>query len=316
MISPEDTYPGRATPADASYPEGSIKNETIPNSSDDGTPLDELWGNDFEGLKQAVARSASIVPTAPGNVPDTAIASQVLQGFIEMMQGRATTYDDTGAANAYVLAAQANQQEPASLFDGQLFAAIVDNTNTTASTIDLLGIATKNIADTVGGEIIAGNRYVFQYRLASDDIELLNPSIRGAIHVNTSNGYGSINTKIRRFTNVVKNQGSDITYADSATLGATFTINTAGVYSISYTEHFGGTSYHGITLDSAELTTNITNLVAPDDRLCMAYVVAGNVQNVASGIYLPAGSVIRPHTNAGSAGSSLNWVTFTITRVE
>jgi hypothetical protein len=44
------------------------------------------------------------------------------------------------------------------------------------------------------------------------------------VRLNTANGYGSTNTAIRRFTNVVTNQGTDITYADSATLGTTFTI--------------------------------------------------------------------------------------------
>ena len=176
MISPEDTYPGRATPADANYPEGSIKNETIPNSSDDGTPLDELWGNDFEGLKQAIARSASIVPTIPGNVPDTATASQIIQGLIEMMQGRATNYDEGGAVNAYVLTARANQQKPANLFNDQEFYFVASVTNTLASTIDLLGLGggVKNIINTSkAGTLVAGNRYGIRYRSGTDDVELI-----------------------------------------------------------------------------------------------------------------------------------------------
>jgi len=47
MIRLDDKYPGRVEPSSAGYPDGSIKNETVPNSSDDGTPLDELWGNDL-----------------------------------------------------------------------------------------------------------------------------------------------------------------------------------------------------------------------------------------------------------------------------
>ena len=140
-ISVEDTYPGRAKPPDASYPEGSVKNETIPNSSDDGTPLDELWGNDFEGLKQAIMRSAGTVPTIPGDVPDTATASQILQGLIELVQGRAINYNETGVADAYVLAVLANQQAPAGLFNHQKFGFVAGNDNTGgAATIDLLGL--------------------------------------------------------------------------------------------------------------------------------------------------------------------------------
>jgi len=47
---------------------------------------------------------------------------------------------------------------------------------------------------------------------------------KSQIRLNTPNGYGSTNTKIRRFLNVVENQCPDVTYADSATLGASFTV--------------------------------------------------------------------------------------------
>ena len=172
-ISVEDTYPGRAVPGSANYPEGAIINETVPDSSDDGTPLDELWGNDFEGVKQALMRSNGTVPTAPGNIPDTAVASQILQSLIELSQGRATNYDDSGVADAYVLDPQANQQAPANLFDGQEFTFTVGNTNAGTSTADLAGIATKNIINTsTGGELLAGKRITLIYRLGSDDCEI------------------------------------------------------------------------------------------------------------------------------------------------
>ena len=54
------------------------------------------------------------------------------------------------------------------------------------------------------------------------------------IEVNTGNGQGSTATKIRRFSNTVHNIGSDITFADDATNGSTFTINTNGIYLIQY----------------------------------------------------------------------------------
>jgi len=102
MISVDDTYPGLVIPPDTNYPEGSIKNETVPNSSNDGTPVERLWLNDWEGFKQAIARAAQIAPTLPGNIPDTAIASQLLQGMIELIQGRATNYTESGVTNALV----------------------------------------------------------------------------------------------------------------------------------------------------------------------------------------------------------------------
>ena len=191
-ISVEDTYPGRSVPASAAYPEGAIQNETVPNSSDDGTPLDDLWGNDLEGLRQAIMRSASIVPTAPGNIPDTATASQILQGLIELVQGRATYYDDSGIADAYVLDVQTNQQAPASLFDGQIFEFIAGNTNTGLSTVNPAGFGNKNIINsTVAGAITTGERVKIQYRLATDNFRIISlkqatSSIPGIVEIATN----------------------------------------------------------------------------------------------------------------------------------
>lgn len=173
MISVDDTYPGRVIPPNADYPEGSIKNETVPNSSDDGTPADRLWPNDFEGLKQAISRSCGIVPTAPGNIPDTALSSQMLQGLIELIQGRALTYDETGVTDALVLTPQANQQAPASLFDGQEFSFTSTTTTTGIATVDLVGLGIKTISNSnTVGIIKTGDRVKIRYKLASDDVEV------------------------------------------------------------------------------------------------------------------------------------------------
>lgn len=98
----DDKYPGRVTPGDPNYPDGSIKNETVPDSSDDGTPLDQLWGNDIEGLKQAVLGEANITPN---DVPDTVLNTQWLQGFKAILGVVAITLtglrDQVGIANGH-----------------------------------------------------------------------------------------------------------------------------------------------------------------------------------------------------------------------
>jgi hypothetical protein len=134
------------------------------------------------------------------------------------------------------------------------------------------------------------------------------------VRLNTDNGFGSTNTAIRRYTTTVTNQGSDITYADSATLGATFTINTNGVYAISmgFATGTAGAQF-GVSLNSTQLTTAFAS-IAIADQLCEATVAAnGYVSTAATCLYLPSGSVIRAHGPAGgtSAGNSM----FTITRV-
>ena len=73
-------------------------------------------------------------------------------------------------------------------------------------------------------------------------------------------GYGSSSTSVRRFQTTVVNTGTAITYADSASLGATFTINTTGMYAVSYTDRMvTGNKYWAVTLNSTGLT------IAPED---------------------------------------------------
>jgi len=57
-----------------------------------------------------------------------------------------------------------------------------------------------------------------------------------SIRVDTINGFGSSSTAIRRFLNQIESTGSDIVYVDSPTKGASFTVQSDGVYSISYTD--------------------------------------------------------------------------------
>jgi hypothetical protein len=71
---------GKINPPSGAYPTGSIKDETVPGSSDDGTPLDEKWGNDFEGFKQAVMLEAGI-DISGSTTSDTALLSQILLGL-------------------------------------------------------------------------------------------------------------------------------------------------------------------------------------------------------------------------------------------
>lgn len=134
------------------------------------------------------------------------------------------------------------------------------------------------------------------------------------IRLNTANGHGSTNTKIRRFTNVTSTVGSYITYADSATLGASLTINKSGNYAISYHDSASnaGTSFVGISLNTTQGTTDITGITIAD-RLAIAGTNTGAFQLIETSWtgYLSSGSVIRPHTNGFATWD--NNTSFTIT---
>ena len=122
-------------------------------------------------------------------------------------------------------------------------------------------------------------------------------SLPSMVRLNTANGYGSTNTRIRRFTNQVANQGTDITYADSATLGASFTINAAGVYSISYSDSFAAACTFAITLNDTIPTGNVGSGPIGETLAVNSCASANWACNASWTGYLPAGAVIRCHTD-------------------
>ena len=136
------------------------------------------------------------------------------------------------------------------------------------------------------------------------------------VRLNTANGYGSTNTKIRRFTTTVNSAGTDITYADSATLGGTFTINTNGVYSACYNDQFTGTEQLGFSRNSTQLTTGITGIAVADILTVALTITASQPSAVAATFYANSGDVIRAHTSGVASGTQPNLCQLTIARVQ
>lgn len=117
------------------------------------------------------------------------------------------------------------------------------------------------------------------------------------VYVHTGNGNGSA-SNIRRYTTVEENTGTDITYTDSATDGASFTINTTGWYAFanSYnTNAINGNSI--VTLNQTDLTLTPANI--PKSEWLGSYMydtqsVSSQSYNNGSGmVYLQAGDVVR-----------------------
>lgn len=164
--STNTTMTGRVTAADLDYPYASSKDETTPGAGD-GTPYFKARADDIFGLQQALLRAGGIVPTGTA---DTARASQYMQAMIELISGRGLTYDDSGAADAYQLDAQSNQQLPASLFDGLVVTFAASNTNTGACTAQLGALGTVDIklrggsADPAAGDVRTGHENRMVYR--------------------------------------------------------------------------------------------------------------------------------------------------------
>lgn len=135
-----------------------------------------------------------------------------------------------------------------------------------------------------------------------------------SVRVDTANGYGSTATKIRRFSNVRDNIGADIAYLDSATDGASFTVNSAGVYNISYSDNFSAASRYGISKNASSLTAALETLSS--SQILGIEVTPGTNQDASiswSG-YLNNGDIIRPHTDGVSNGV-VGRTSFTISKV-
>lgn len=131
------------------------------------------------------------------------------------------------------------------------------------------------------------------------------------VRLNDKNGYGSTNTGVRRFLTTVTNVGTDITYTDSATNGASFTINTAGVYSISYTDNCNVAQDVCVSINATVLTGIPTTL---SEVLFEDSTTGGDFRGCASGCaYLNVGDVIRAQTNGAAGGTTRTF--FTIVRV-
>lgn len=127
------------------------------------------------------------------------------------------------------------------------------------------------------------------------------------IRLDSPNGYGSSNTQIRRFSNVTSTTGSDITYADSATLGATLTINAAGIYAIE--RHDGNSTAGptlGISLNSSQLTTNIQSITTADRLTMNSLDLINSFTQCSVVVRCAINDVIRPHDGStfGNTGSS------------
>lgn len=134
------------------------------------------------------------------------------------------------------------------------------------------------------------------------------------VFVDTGNGYGSSSTFVRRFTNIRKNTGSDITYADSATLGGTFTIVTSGVYTMNYTDYnTGGSTFLAPTVDAANASVS-TLTYATGRRLGTNTSGTGTVYSTSWTGILTAGQVVRAMTD-GNANSTDAFCAFSIVKV-
>lgn len=150
-------------------------------------------------------------------------------------------------------------------------------------------------------------------RLDTVKAQTSTPSLESEVSLGGGTGYGSTGIYARRFTSVNATIGSDITYTSSSVDGDSFTINTAGVYGISYTEGIPTSDNAGISVNLAS-TTSFSSAFGTANQLC-AMTIANTASSCSVTVLLSAGDVIRAHSTAGSGPNTQGVSKFVIVKI-
>lgn len=188
-----------------------------------------------------------------------------------------------------------------------------------SQTVNITGSASMSATWTMTLPVTAGTANYVLTTNGSGVTSWASPSPTSQVTADTQSGHGgssSGETKIRNFVNVTT-VGSDITRnAQTTTTGDSFTINAAGVYAITYVDVFaGGSEQLGVSVNSAEGTTNIAGITAAN-RLSVNVISSADTLGFVSWTgRLAANDVIRAHTSGGGAGTLTGATKFTIVQV-
>lgn len=123
-------------------------------------------------------------------------------------------------------------------------------------------------------------------------------STGNTLFLNTYGGYGGTDTKIPYFTTAVTNTlGSAATLVNDSTNGCKVTIAKKGIWAVTYTFEAGAAMRFGLSLNSAQLTTDINSITASARRGLSFLDVSGDSAVVAWTALLDIGDVVRPHND-------------------
>ena len=153
--------------------------------------------------------------------------------------------------------------------------------------------------------------------LVSDNVIAVgNEPFRNELVLVGGTGYGSTDTKIRRFTTEVKNVG--FTYTNTAANGTTVTIPNSGLYWVVWQDRFNAAGWVGVTrnADGTERTTNVYDLTSNTTRLAASTTAEANFAVQASVLaVLTKGDFIRPHGDGATTTASADQTMFRIVQV-
>ena len=169
--------------------------------------VDTLSAAEFNGsimteLENAVTKAGITLDTATDT--DTEMLAQALVRTSQT----SSAYQDSGAADAYVLTASlATLKAPTAYLNGMTIEFKAGNTNTGASTVNVAGVGVKDLVDAsdtalAAGAIVTGVYYNIVYNSGTDNFEVTNSAATGAVVV------GDINSEASTVGQVITSDGA------------------------------------------------------------------------------------------------------------
>lgn len=300
-----------------------------------GSDLDTFLSEDFGGTSASDFSTGNNATFLGGGTLDGTLADDT---STPIAGSKSITYTmSTSSANDYIASPvidldlkQRGNFAGANLYftydgdDDDIKFVIYDVTNTQILTSELALIKSKgnptrfsvsfNIPTSCtqlryGFQVITGNSTKV---LEFDDIQLSsNPFVLSdldqeqLIALNTHNGYGSTATKIRRFTNIEQNTGTQIiSVIQDSTNGDSFTALVDCEVHVTLTDQANAVAATGLSLNSNQLTTDVFSITQANRLVMESIAAADSLSGVSWSGNISAGDVLRVHTNGVATGSN------------
>lgn len=239
----------------------------IANKIDNTSTLsaDEFNGSIMQELENAVTNTGiTLDPSGGADTDDEMLA----QAITRTAQG-GLSYQDSGAADAYVLSAIGGYVQPAAYTDGMMVMFEAGNTNTGASTLNVSTIGSTDLKDSAGvaltaGAITAGVNYIARYDLAGTEFRIVFSGSAATEFASDAETQAGTST-----TKAVTPAGLDATMLGGAGTAWTDVIGSRA-YNTNYTNTTGRPIYIYVQLGSTTSAQDIRLFV---DGIQVAYQV-------------------------------------------
>jgi hypothetical protein len=167
----------------------------------------------------------------------------------------------------------------------------------------IVPIVTETAGDSdseVGAMVYQLNDGLRVYGDTGEWLSIISTVPHGQVRVNkgAATSHGSTGTMIRCFTSGnASTIGTAITYSSDSVNGDKFTVNEAGIYSVTYWDaRASGLADIGISVNASSLTTSIDAISASQRYILGSTPAAGWVGTISTTMKLAAGDIVRAHT--------------------